>query len=270
MRISLFWKIYLTIIVFLVLLLGMPMLRFGADEVADDWSERRQHFVETYFSSPLDSESLAAEVGRLADALRVDIGVFNANGRLIASVGGPFPPDIDDLKRWSHAERGYFVGGTLDDGTQLIGKFREQLLSTDRRQFRRNFGIAFAFLLGLYPVMHSLTGRLQRLGDGIKKWGNEGRFPLVAVEGKDEIAALATSFNLAAERTERRVEAHRSLLASASHRLRSPLVRLRLAVDRQAEQTSEALRAEIVHSLAEIDELIEEILLASRLDKPDA
>ena len=90
------------------------------------------------------------------------------------------------------------------------------------------------------------------------------------VEGTDEVAAVAASFNRAAERIEGLVAAHRSLLANASHELRSPLARLRMASDLNEAAPSEARRREIARNLSELDELVEEILLASRLDHAGA
>ena len=58
----------------------------------------------------------------------------------------------------------------------------------------------------------------------------------------------------------------RQLLRDVSHELRSPLARLRIAIDLLPEKTDDARRAEIVRSLSELDTLVEEILLASRLD----
>src|SRR5690606_292040 len=78
------------------------------------------------------------------------------------------------------------------------------------------------------------------------------------------------SFNRAAERMEGLVAAHRSLLANASHELRSPLARLRMASDLNEAAPSEARRREIARNLSELDELVEEILLASRLDHAGA
>jgi signal transduction histidine kinase len=272
-RSRLFWKVYLTIIASLVLVVvaGVALFRLGAGEGGFGFGERRQHFVESYFSTPLDTETLPADLSRLAEALRLDIGVFDADGGLIASGGGAFPPNIEALRRWRGLDHGYFLAGTLDDGSQLVGRFREPVEGRDlHNPLIPIGGVAIIIGLGAYPLVRSLTRRLERLRDGVGKWGDEARLPRVAVEGKDEIAALASSFNLAAERIERLIEAHRSLLANASHELRSPLARLRLAVERQAEQPSEALRAEIVRNLAEVDELVEEILLASRLDRLDA
>ncbi len=51
------------------------------------------------------------------------------------------------------------------------------------------------------------------------------------VEGKDEVARLAETFNGTAERIEALITANRSLLANASHELRSPLARLRIGIE---------------------------------------
>jgi two-component system sensor histidine kinase RstB len=59
------------------------------------------------------------------------------------------------------------------------------------------------------------------------------------------------------------------LLANASHELRSPLARLKMAVTMFAELPDSqrtALRREIDTNVAELDALVEEVLLASRLD----
>jgi signal transduction histidine kinase len=91
------------------------------------------------------------------------------------------------------------------------------------------------------------------------------------VEGRDEVATLATSFNLAAERIEALVRSHKSLLANASHELRSPLARLKMATSLLSdaapdEREREHLRAEINTDIAELDGLVDEVLLASRLE----
>ena len=87
----------------------------------------------------------------------------------------------------------------------------------------------------------------------------------VPVEGHDEVAALATSFNRAADRIEALVGAQRTLLASASHELRSPLARLRVALELMGADRPD-LRERVARDVAELDELIAELLLASRLE----
>jgi signal transduction histidine kinase len=67
----------------------------------------------------------------------------------------------------------------------------------------------------------------------------------------------------------------KSLLANASHELRSPLARIRMGLELMSGSAAEpdALarsRAEILRNMAELDQLIDEILLASRLDAKEA
>jgi signal transduction histidine kinase len=91
----------------------------------------------------------------------------------------------------------------------------------------------------------------------------------VAEDGQDEVAALGASFNRAATRIEALLHSHQSLLANASHELRSPLARLKMAVSMIEEAPAaqrEALRREIHANIGELDALVDEVLLASRLD----
>jgi signal transduction histidine kinase len=88
------------------------------------------------------------------------------------------------------------------------------------------------------------------------------------------VAAVAASFNQAAERIEALVRSHQSLLANASHELRSPLARLKMAVslleDTPEGPPRERLKSEIRTNIGELDALVEEVLLASRLDAQQA
>ena len=126
-----------------------------------------------------------------------------------------------------------------------------------------------AVAAGAYPVVRRLTRRLEVLKQGVQAFGAGDLSQRVDDAGKDEVAAVATTFNLAAERIEALVRSHQTLLANASHELRSPLARLKMAVAMYAE-LPEAQRAglkrEIDTNVAELDALVEEVLLASRLD----
>lgn len=126
-----------------------------------------------------------------------------------------------------------------------------------------------AIALGAWPVANHLTRRLKALRLGVERFGDGHLQHRVEVQGKDEVADLARSFNEAADRIESLVTAHRSLLANASHELRSPLARLKMAMalmgDASPERT-QRLQSEIHQDISELDALVEEVLLASRLD----
>ena len=86
------------------------------------------------------------------------------------------------------------------------------------------------------------------------------------MEGNDEVARLAGSFNRAAERIEQLVGSQKSLLANVSHELRTPLARLRVAIELLSGDERPELRRRIERDIEELDALIGELLLASRLD----
>jgi len=126
--------------------------------------------------------------------------------------------------------------------------------------------IATAVGFGAYPVMARITGRLEALRRSVEAWGAGDQARRAAVEGDDEIAAVAASFNAAADRAAALLTAHKSLLAHASHELRSPLARLSVAAEMVAAGAQPQTAASVRREIAELDALVEEILLASRLD----
>ena len=198
--------------------------------------------------------------------VRTHMSLYSADGILVASAGQPLPPP-PELKGDSsriRGSRGSFAL-KLPDGRWLVC----------RRMHGKRARISIIMLLtvvaaivaiGAFPVVRRLTRRLERLQGSVEKWGTGQLATRVAVEGRDEVAALATSFNEAAGRIEALVGAQKSLLANASHELRSPLARIRMAVELMQEQASPGLRDELNQNISELDQLIDEVLLASRLD----
>jgi signal transduction histidine kinase len=133
------------------------------------------------------------------------------------------------------------------------------------------FVLALALILaaiaaGAYPVVRRLTRRIERLQKAVESLGSGDLATRVEVRGRDEVARLAESFNAAAARIEALVGAHRSLLANASHELRTPLARIRMGAELMRTPGDEKRVADLQRDIAELDALIDEILLASRLD----
>jgi signal transduction histidine kinase len=126
-------------------------------------------------------------------------------------------------------------------------------------------GIALVVALAAYPVVRGLTRRLERLQAGVDTLGSGDLSARVKVEGKDEVARLAESFNRAAARIEELMGAHRMLLANASHELRTPLSRIRLGIDLLQQTHDPKYQAALERDVAELDLMIDEILLTSRL-----
>lgn len=203
--------------------------------------------------------------------------------------------DNDDAESGERRRPGPEFAVTMADGSQLF----LHLPRPPRRFWNRPpFGffwmlglVAVAVALATYPIIRRLTRRLERLQEGVEQWGRGDLSARVPVHGNDEIASLALRFNHAAERIEALVQSHKSLLANASHELRSPLTRIRMGLElmagpdvadggvpaagsvgatRSPSRDAGALQQEISLNIAELDQLIDEILLASRLDASEA
>ena len=131
--------------------------------------------------------------------------------------------------------------------------------------------VGVAVALGVFPIIRRLLKRLDVLQHSVQRFGEGDLSARVPVQGHDEVADLSRQFNAAAERIETLVQSHKSLLANASHELRSPLTRIRMGLELMGtERPAPTFRVEILRNIAELDQLVDEILLASRLDSHEA
>jgi signal transduction histidine kinase len=213
-------------------------------------------------------EEQQAALDRWQERSHTDLALYSAKRELIAEAGRDLPP-LDA----SQTTSGWLNGGPpvfaveLPDGRWLVG----QRTHHGRRKppvsyFAALALIALAVGLGAYPIVRRLTRRLERLQTSVEALGEGHLSTRIPVRGDDEVARLAGSFNRSAARIEALVDAQKALLANASHELRSPLARIRMAAELMGAQAQAEMREELTRNIAELDQLIDEILLASRLD----
>ncbi len=271
-RSRLFIKVYLTLLATLAAVAIASGLYWRATIDRDDisWGERRDRFLAEMLPVGDDPAFIRTTLERLAAAFDSDIALYAADGRLLAAAGnGPPPtPERSERRRLSLGrDRDRPLSMRLDDGRMLVARI-DAPWGHHRGFAPLGYLALIAAVIGIaaYPVVHHLTRRLEILREGVENFGRGALLARVPVHGRDEIAAVAKSFNAAADRIERLVTAHRALLANASHELRSPVTRLRMAIDLYEKPQDGAARAEILDNLGEIDHLVDEILLASRLD----
>ena len=132
-------------------------------------------------------------------------------------------------------------------------------------------GIALAALLGVLVARTALapierfTRRTEAIADRPER--TEQR---LEVEGRDEIARLARTFNRTLDELERSVAAQRQLVADASHELRTPIATIRANLqlmrdeDRLSQEDRDALRADVIEELDELTALVGDIVELAR------
>lgn len=193
--------------------------------------------------------------------------LFTAKGELLSRPLDPpltFPP------------RALF--GKMDDdwyGMRFVWQLKDQRVlvtqfSSDRQKRPWLFilillGLASSVALISFPIIRRLTARLESLQKSVESLGRGNLSARVEVTGSDEVARLAVSFNRSATQIEQLVQAQKSMLANASHELRSPLMRIQMAAALLASDDSPT-RRELQRSVGELDALVEEILTLSRLE----
>ncbi|MEO8038122.1 MAG: HAMP domain-containing sensor histidine kinase [Betaproteobacteria bacterium] len=212
------------------------------------------------------AREVQTSLDRLAARFAAVVTVRDPAGAVIAHAGPPLPPPPPglDTSGFVHLPGGPVTVLRLADGRTVMV-----------RPARHSRGIGLFAALGLllitsaggaFFVVRRITGRLERLQSRVDALGAGDLSARVQVEGRDEVAELATSFNRAAGRIERLVGTQKSLLANVSHELRSPLARMRMAVELLGGDERPELRERLARDIGELDALIGELLEASRLD----
>ena len=252
------------------------------------WSQRpyRDHvppfiaLFSRYIGDKIPSENedpvkVQRRIQNVARVLELDATLWSPQGHRIANAGEPFRDLIfpeNDKAFWVHRGRAGPPGVAvrLHDGRWFAVALKRP--GPDRGNlWMLGFAVmALLIAIGAYPISRRIARRIEVLRDGVEELGAGNLDTRVTVEGNDEIATLARSFNSAAERIEHLVSAKRRMLASASHELRSPLARLRVALELMGEDAPEKLRSEAEANIEELDELIEDLLITTRLDSHEA
>src|SRR5262249_19300387 len=220
--------------------------------------------------APLDAQQAALNDLRARVRGRfAGLALYSAEGERIASAGAPVPRPEPGRRAsgWipgPEGRQGWAIA--LPDGRLLVARLPRPRPNPMRGLLIVLGLITLGVAVGAYPVVRRLTRRLERLKASVEALGAGDLSARVTVEGSDEVSALAASFNRAAGRIEELVGAHKKLLANASHELRSPLARIRMGIEMLRADAKPGLREELARNIAELDTLIDEILLASRLE----
>src|SRR3981189_1677555 len=267
----LYLQFYLTILVVLAVFVGAGGMLGGFPEDAPRTPQYPDVAADLTGALLPDADAPVAEqrkaVEELHRKLAFDLALYRPNGAMIALAGKPPPRCAAARARtgWRRSPGGPNFTLQLPDGRWLVARQVRERTSPTFWIAAFLALVALAVAVGAYPVVRGLGRRLERLKVGVERLGSNlgGR---VKAEGNEEVAALAASFNRSAQRIEELVAAHRLLLANCSHELRTPLARIALATAMLGENTDPKTRESLKSDVAELDQLIEQILLASRLE----
>src|SRR5262249_7014349 len=266
----LYLQVYLTIVASLVLVVLTAGLAWrlsrGVGAFGPQFEVAGEVIAELVPPANAPAQMQQQVIERLAQRLGADLALFSSTNETLAAAGRPLPPPSRNGRSggWMRTAAGPAVSIPLPDGRGLVARLPPRQRPSGVMLAAFLGAIALVVALGARPVVRRLTGRLERLQRGVESLGAGDLTARVKVEGRDEVARLAQSFNQAATRIESLVSAHKMLLANAYHELRTPLARIRLGLELVAAHPER--KAELERDIAELDHLVDEILLVSRLD----
>ena len=117
-------------------------------------------------------------------------------------------------------------------------------------------------LAGAYLLMRFILKPLKWLTEGVEHVSRGNLEHQVPVKRKDELAELADAFNNMTEQVKKMLHARERLMLDVSHELRSPLTRLKVALEFLPESTAKESLKEDVDVM---ESMITEILETARL-----
>jgi len=265
---SIFIKLLFVLVVtgFLVILLVGGLFKIFFASSAHKLFEKNLNNYANYIVSDVGVPPDTIRAKQIADEFAIEIR-YESPGFVWATT--PDSPSIDEIRKhhrhqkhsprwWAHEH--FFI--TNPDGSRFL------LYSNIKNVFKMPPGLVFVFLFFLILILsgaHFFIGKILKpvrwLTQGARQIG-EGNFDYrIPVRQHDELGRLSNAFNDMTQRIKEMIHARDQLLLDVSHELRSPITRMKVALEFLP--TSKE-KKNIQDDLAEMETMITEILETER------
>jgi two-component system sensor histidine kinase CpxA len=125
-------------------------------------------------------------------------------------------------------------------------------------------GAIFSVLAIAYVYVRHMLNPVKKLIIGVNEVAKGNFDVIIPVSSHDEFGMLTESFNRMIESIRRMISQKKQLLYDVSHELRSPLTRIKIALEMLPESAS---RQDIAGDIIEMETMIDELLEAARLEQ---
>lgn len=265
MRHSLKWRLVLAFVLLALAMTGVFLLGMQR-VVATGWQGYVKPIVADYvdrlaaeIGSPPSVEKAQAIVARLPLSVSIDGPLVHYRShpeqqRRWASYGGDY--DHDGAQSWGLVR-------TTADGHRIVFGLVGPLHDSRPRVFGWiTLAALLALTLAAYAYVRRMLKPLQRIGDGVARFGAGDFAQPITGTRNDELGDLADRINRMAASLQGMLDAKRALLLAISHELRSPLTRARVNAELVGEGEH---RDALLRDLSEMRDLITDLLESERL-----
>lgn len=228
-------------------------------------------------------ESIPQRLKELSDQLGWDI-VYWRHGRLVYS-SIPEPPSFNRLslpppgrrseiywRRFRSPEVVQDLRPRQPGSAVLWMKLNFTAFHGPLRGILLSLGLILAFLaILIIPLIRYLLRPYQDLQQSIEHLSNGDFEPRLDAEKYPAFQELVSSFNHMQARLQKLLHQKQRLVADVSHELRSPLTRMRLALEllNEKDLADEGLVKRAIGDIQELDQIIDDVLEISRLQLHD-
>lgn len=129
----------------------------------------------------------------------------------------------------------------------------------------------FILCLGVYGLIVPMQRKLKQVNNALNVMQKGDMSIRVPVEGNDEMASLASSYNSMSDHIQRLIEAQRELMRAVSHELRTPVARIRFGMEMLVDEEEYDYRQQQVEMIDKdieaLNTLIDEIMTYAKLEQ---
>ncbi len=225
------------------------------------FADNQSHYVADNIVAKIeDPVAMRAEVERVHATLLWWVQVEDESGRLLTEIA---PPDGMPAPEPSR----YWTVRAANGAAYTV---RIWFPSSGFPSNNLAMAVLAVVVIGITSLLYAraLVRPLAKLSRVAHDLGEGKLHTRAAMKRADELGEVGRAFDEMAERIETLLRSEKELLANVSHELRTPLARIRVALDLAAEGDADVAReslGEIAEDLAELEQIVEDVLMAARL-----
>ncbi|MBF0276755.1 MAG: HAMP domain-containing histidine kinase [SAR324 cluster bacterium] len=172
-------------------------------------------------------------------------------------------------REYPHIRFGWYHGAYLMSVKEKAGTFLFAVdLGPEHEESRERWVIGVLFflplvLLGAYFAMRKVLKPIKWLNEGVQQVGMGNLDYQVPVKRPDELGKLSQAFNGMTDRIAQMLHSKEQLLLDVSHEFRSPLTRMKVALEFMPENS---VKKNIKEDVEELENMVSEILESARME----
>lgn len=242
----------------LILLVGSFFWAMVIPDVHDSIGRVIEQYSRFVAASSPDYETAR----RLTEPLDVSVRYEGPKGAWTTS---KWMPTVAEARRSGNSMLGpvRYIVPAPDGGTYLFSwSIGRKLTRAHQWTLHLLLVLMVVVIVAAHFVLRNLLRPLRVLGEGVSRLSEGDLDVVVPSRRRDEFGVLAEAFNAMVGRVRDMVRARDQLLLDVSHELRSPIARMRVALELPPDDRN---RARMAADLAEMESMITEILELERL-----